>query len=116
MLIGLNKTFYHNIVSSTDIEAYISKFAGYDCSGIFNQYLRKTNIPELQYRVTDGKLSYRWENTVPGFSMKLKVYVNDKLYWVTPRTDWQSFKVKKNKMVTDFKVDPNYYIKVNQLK
>ena len=53
---GLNKDFWHQTVTTQQIETYISKKAGIDLSKIFDQYLRTTNIPLLQYK-TDGKNS-----------------------------------------------------------
>src|SRR5690606_13689620 len=49
ILRGLNKTFYHQTVTTAQIEDYISKESGFDYSRIFDQYLRTTDVPELEY-------------------------------------------------------------------
>ena len=54
MLRGLNKDFYHQTVSSRQVEAYISRFTGKDLSKIFDQYLRTSKIPELQFKIKDA--------------------------------------------------------------
>ena len=47
ILRGLNKTFYHQTVSTKDIETYISNESGLDLTAFFNQYLRDIRIPSL---------------------------------------------------------------------
>ena len=49
ILRGLNKDFYHQTVDSKDVEVYFSKVSGKDISKIFDQYLRTTKIPVLEY-------------------------------------------------------------------
>ena len=80
ILRGLNKDFYHKTVTSTEIEKYISKKSGIDFSKVFDQYLRKTQIPTLEYYfIADKKnksklrLYYRWIDCVKGFNMPVRV-------------------------------------------
>jgi aminopeptidase N len=47
ILRGLNKDFYHQTVTSRQVENYISQKSGYDYSKVFDQYLRTTQIPKL---------------------------------------------------------------------
>ena len=47
ILRGLNKTFYHQTVTSKQIENYISKTSKIDFSKVFDQYLRTIKIPTL---------------------------------------------------------------------
>lgn len=68
LLRGLNKDFYHKIVTSAEVENYISRFTGKDLKPFFDQYLRTKNEPVLEWALKKGKLSYRWTNVVPGFS------------------------------------------------
>jgi len=46
---GLNKTFFHQTVTTEQIENYISKKTGKDLKAFFDQYLRNTEIPKLDY-------------------------------------------------------------------
>ena len=41
-------------------------------SKVFDQYLRTTKIPVLEYQLEGSRLSYRWSNVVPGFDMPVK--------------------------------------------
>ena len=42
-------------------------------SKVFEQYLRTTKIPALEYRIAGDTLSYRWADVVPGFDMPVGV-------------------------------------------
>lgn len=107
ILIGLNKTFYHQTVTSKQIEDYISKQSGINFSKVFDQYLRTTQVPVLEYKTVKGKLFYRWGNCVPGFSMAVKIYdANGKLIFIHPTQKFQ----KAPKDVNEIKVDINFYV------
>ena len=106
----MNKEFYHQTVTTQQIEDYLSKHIGLNLEPFFNQYLRDTKIPVLEYKLKDGKLSYRWSNVVKDFSIPVKVSVNNQEEWITPIEEWQTFQA--NKGVENFSVDPNFYIDI----
>ncbi|MEO9211496.1 MAG: M1 family metallopeptidase, partial [Ginsengibacter sp.] len=58
LLNDMNKDFYHQTVTTAQIENYINKKTGKDFSKVFDQYLRTTNIPVLEYKVKDFSISY----------------------------------------------------------
>jgi aminopeptidase N len=113
ILRGLNKTFYHKTVDSKTIEAYISKQAGKDFSKVFDQYLRTTQIPVLEYRIKDEKLEYRWTNCVPGFNMPVKASTGTDESWLSPTTKWKSDLTGGN--FGSISVDKNFYVQVKKL-
>jgi hypothetical protein len=47
LLRGLNRDLYHKIVTSKQVEDYISTFMGKDLAPFFNQYLRNTSLPAV---------------------------------------------------------------------
>lgn len=112
ILRGLNKDFYHQTMNSKDVEAYFSKQSGKDLSRIFDQYLRTTKIPQLEYKIQGDKLSYRWANCIPGFDMPVRLEGSGE--WLRPATEWRS-----TTMTADFKskgllVDKNFYVTVKK--
>jgi aminopeptidase N len=108
----LNKTYYHATVDSKDIETLISKKAGRDLSKVFDQYLRTTQVPQLEYSIHRGKLSYRWTQCVEGFDMPVRIKLKDKgSKVINPTTTWQTTKMK----VKEIEPDPNYYIGVSNV-
>ena len=108
ILRGLNQEFYHQTVSSKQVEQYISKKADRDLSTFFDQYLRTVLVPSLEYRFVNNNLNYRWINTVPQFNMPVKVLLNGKETWLSPTNQWQSIEGVKGG--SQLAVDPNFYI------
>ncbi|TWI00522.1 peptidase M1-like protein [Flavobacterium tiangeerense] len=108
ILRGLNSTFYHQTVTTKQIEDYLSKQAGIDLSMVFNQYLRDTRIPKLEYTVKNNQLAYRWTNSVTGFNMPVKVTLNGKEELLHPETEWKTIPVTSDNL--KLLVDPNFYV------
>ena len=117
ILRGLNKTFYHQTVTTQQVEDYMSKQAKTDLSKIFDQYLRTTQVPKFEYRIANGTLTYKWSNCVPGFNMPVKVLVaKDRYEWVTASdTETKTITVDLEKE-DDFKVDRNFYVLLEKMK
>ncbi|WP_062545605.1 M1 family metallopeptidase [Rufibacter tibetensis] len=109
LLRGLNKEFYHQTVTTAQIENYISQQTGKDLKAFFDQYLRDVRIPELEYKVEGKTLSYRWNNVVKGFNLPVKVLVAGKETWLQPvSTTWKKATLAAG--ATGIKVDPNFYV------
>ncbi|MBO3116123.1 M1 family metallopeptidase [Winogradskyella sp. DF17] len=111
VLRGLNKKFYHQTVTTKQVEDYISKKTKKDLSAFFNQYLRDSRIPILEYKLSNGKLSYRYIDVVDGFDMPIEVIIGVKKEWIFPKTQWQT----KTVSTDAFKVDRDFYIYSKQL-
>lgn len=109
LLRGLNKDFYHKIVTSKQVEDYIIKFTGLDLKPLFDQYLRSTQIPKLEWYIKKKELFYRFTNTVPGFSLPLPVYTNKKSETLRVTSEWQSISWRKGGY--NISVSPNFLIK-----
>jgi aminopeptidase N len=110
ILRGLNKEFYHQTVTSKQVEDYISREAGKDFSKVFDQYLRTTNIPLLELDVDGDVLKYKWENAVAGFNMPVKLTNGQ---WITPSAQWQELKMTRE-AAQKVSADPNFYIRVKK--
>lgn len=113
LLRDINKNFYHQTVSSEEVENYMSKYLELELSGFFDQYLRTVKIPILEYKIDRGGISYRYAKSVPNFKMPLKVLINGSAKWLYPTAEWKTEKVK-GKFVS-FEVDRNFYIETKQL-
>ena len=106
----MNETFYHQTVTTKQIEDYISTNSGLDLSAFFDQYLRYSNIPTLEYHIKDKQLKYRWINTVADFEMHVKVNADGKEKWLHPKANWTTINIKDY----DIKVDPNFYVHIKK--
>jgi aminopeptidase N len=119
ILTGLNKNFYHQTVTTKQVEDYISKQSGIDFSKVFDQYLRTTQIPELHYYYdkNNTQLWYKWSNCIPGFNLQL-VLKNDKQNMrLSPTTNWQKIPLPANQKLFDTSfIDKNYYVEIKELE
>jgi aminopeptidase N len=108
ILRGLNKTFYHQTVEAAQIEGYVSKNAGRDISKVFDQYLRDTRIPVLEYSFKGNTVQYRWTNVVNGFDMPVKIKLGTgKEQFISPTSEWKTLKTRGEKTLV---VDRNFYV------
>ncbi|MDV7138492.1 M1 family metallopeptidase [Maribacter sp. TH_r10] len=112
VLRGLNRDFYHQTVTSTQIENYLIDQTGIELSPIFDEYLRTTMIPSLEYTITDSTLKFRYTNVVDGFKMPIRIYIDGQEHWLTPNPEWQTKTFKGN--LSTFKVDRNFYVEVSK--
>lgn len=112
LLRDLNKSFYHQTVTTKQIEAYMIKYLNLDLQKIFDQYLRTTQIPVLEYQLKKGKLKYRWTNCVNGFNMPVEVIINNTAIMLTPTTSFKDMSIKATKL----EVNNNYFIKTARIK
>ncbi|WCT11278.1 M1 family metallopeptidase [Mucilaginibacter jinjuensis] len=113
ILRGLNKTFYHQTVTTEQIVGYINQQTGMDLTPVFNQYLRHVNIPTLEFRFNDGKTYARWVADVDNFEMPVRIKIKGGQYqYIKPTRSFKPIDVagltKDNLEVDTF----NYYIGV----
>jgi aminopeptidase N len=90
ILRSLNEHFYHQTISSKQLEDYMSELTGIDLTEFFDQYLRTTMIPKLECMVVDNMLRYRYRNIIDKFDMPVIIIVNDEQEWIFPNKNWKS--------------------------
>jgi aminopeptidase N len=110
---GLNQNFYHQTVTALDIQNYINKVSGIDFTSVFNQYLRSTSIPVLEYKFEEKNLVYRWTNCNPDFNMPVKADVNGE-HWLKPSTEWKKERIS-NDANPVLQIDKNFYVNQREL-
>ena len=109
ILRGLNKDFYHQTVTSHQVERYISEKSGIHLTQFWEQYLRTTMIPNLQYSIQQNKLNYRYTDVIKGFDMPVQVKINGVLNWIQPTSAWKTLenngKIKTLDVQQDFLIN-----------
>ena len=111
ILRGINKQFYHQTVTTTQIEDYICEQTGIDLTEFFNQYLRDTRIPTFEYSIKDKDLKYRYTNIVDRFDMPIQIMIDNNQQWIFPKAQWQTIPIKGNSIL----IDPDFYIETKEL-
>lgn len=109
----LNSKFYHQTVTTQQIEDCLAEESGLDLKAFFNQYLRSIKIPILEYNVEGKKLNYKWTNTVEGFKMPIQIEINGVSQWISPSSENQSLKLKSKD--SKIKVNSNFYVTAKAL-
>ena len=108
ILRGLNRTFYHQTVTTKQIEEYMSQEVGRDLNPFFNQYLRDTRIPTLEYYVDGNTLKYHWTNIIAGFDIPVKVSLNGTEVSLNPKSEWSEF--NNSTKIESVVLNPNFYV------
>ena len=82
---------YRNIMTE-DMVAFINKQLGQDLTPIFDQYLRRTELPVLELTFNDAEklVWYRWKADERAFAMPIRVGDPAKWQTIQPSTDWKS--------------------------
>lgn len=110
ILRSMSADFFHQTVTTSQVEKYICRKTGMDLSKVFDQYLRTTMIPVLEYRKEKEKLSFRWTNCVKGFNMPVKVR-GDTEQWLRPTEAWKSVPFTGSAP----SIDPNFYVRSRKM-
>lgn len=123
LLQDMNQKYRYRTVTGAEIEDFISKRTGFNLSKVFDQYLRTTQIPTLEYYLstenTSQILYYRWANCINGFNMPILLpgNSNPKYGLLLATEKWQ-------KMRTNFRegedirklMDKNFYVNYKKTK
>lgn len=117
---GLNKTFYHQTVTTKQIENYISKQAGFDYDRVYDQYLRTTQIPNLEFYFDRDKrkVSFRYTNCVKGFNLPLTLKNPAAKIKIIPTGNWATISLKSEEalLFDADKIISQYYLTVALVK
>ncbi len=118
ILMGLNTQFYHQTVTTAQVENYISLRANFGFQKVFDQYLRTTQIPVLNYRYDEKEkiFTYEWKDCVTGFNLPLHFSYLGKKYSFMPM-DYQPQQrliQEPNFNLNDFvkTIESQYYIRL----
>ncbi|MSO34868.1 MAG: M1 family peptidase [Acidobacteria bacterium] len=102
---------YQNIMTE-DMVRFFSAELKQDLTPIFDQYLRRVNLPtlELTFDETAGTVSYRWNADERAFAMPIKVGAKGAWQVIQPTLDWKSM---PNKLGKNLEVATElYYVNV----
>ena len=84
---------YRNILTE-ELVAFVNERLGRDLTPLFDQYLRRVELPvlELAFNDADGTVAYRWNAAERGFDMPIKVGARSAWQVIQPTSDWQVMK------------------------
>jgi aminopeptidase N len=103
---------YQNIMTE-DLVQYVNAQLGRNLTPIFDQYLRRSQIPtlELTFNESEGTVAYRWKADERGFAMPIRAGAHGQWQVLDATTDWQVMKTAIK--LEDFEVATDlYYVNV----
>lgn len=109
MLRAMNQEFFHQIVTSEEIENFIQLYTNTNLFLIFEQYLRTKEVPTLEYTVKGSTIYYRWTNCLPHFDMPVRLENGD---WIYPSTQLKPLE----KGYEELSVSDDFYINIHRIK
>lgn len=113
VLQAMAKKYYHSTVTSEEVENFWIQQTGLPLKPIFDQYLRTTQIPTLEYTDNGTSMTLRWTNVIPDFEMPCLLLLKDGgRKWVKVTEHPVSIKLD-----TAFdRWDPNMYCHYKEIK
>ncbi len=106
VLRGMNKEFYHQNVTSQQVENYLIEQTGLNLSPIFDQFLRTADLPVLQYFFMGENIFYRWNKVIDGFNMPVDLILSDKTIRIFPTDTWGRIPLEEQSVA----VHPDFYV------
>ena len=114
ILRGLNKEFYHQTVSSKQVEEYINEKSGIDLTEFWNQYLRTVKIPKVEYKIDENELQFRYVNSIENFDMPVIAIINGNEEWIYPTSEWKTKGFSK--AIESVSIKKDFYVESKQVK
>jgi aminopeptidase N len=105
---------YRNIMTE-DLVAFFNAELGRNLTPIFNQYLRRADIPtlELAFDQSAGTVAYRWKADERDFTMPIRVGTAANWQTIEPSTSWKTMKTPIGKDGFEVATDL-YYVNVTK--
>ncbi|MBT8336099.1 MAG: M1 family metallopeptidase [Gemmatimonadetes bacterium] len=109
ILRGLQEALGGGVTTGAAVEDYIADRTGIDLDAFFDQYLRTTRVPVLEWRIRSAVLEYRWADVVDGFAMPVDVRLEGGYTLsLRPSREWTRVPVPAG--VDSLAVDPDWYV------
>jgi len=114
VLRGLNKEFYHQNVTTKQIEGYINDKSGIDLAEFWDQYLRTIMIPKVEYSIEGNTMKFRYVDIVKNFEMPIIAIVNGEEVWIHPTSEWKTKQFQSP--VKSFEIKKDFYVNSQMMK
>lgn len=115
LLLDMNRHFHHKTTTSAEVEDFMINFNERTRSilnkSIFDQYLRTTLVPRLEWGVKKKYAWVRFTGCRPGFSMPVSLLVDGVQKTMLVKDTWNFVPaMSKVGRKSTIQVDPNWYI------
>lgn len=113
LFLKYSETFHNKIIDTETVVHFFNTETGMNLTSIFDQYLRHANIPNLDLRITKGKLEYRWKADEIKFNMPVDIKIKGKKERILPTVNWTTSKFKIETLQDVEVLRDDFFITVN---
>ena len=110
LILDYSNRFRHQIIETKDVIDFFNSETGIFLTPVFNQYLRYTSIPVLEFKQHKKYLEYRWKTEEPNFEMPVEVKIYDKKYRFNVTNKWQIIRLSDLKSTKDIMVAKDKFL------
>ena len=89
ILNNFTSEFKHNTTDTESVVAFFEAETGLELTPFFDQYLRYTKLPQLQFKKEKNVISYRWKTDVENFEIPVELTNNNEEIRIYPTNKWQ---------------------------
>jgi aminopeptidase N len=115
VLRGFFQHFKYRNILTEDVIDYFNRELGRDLTPLFNQYLRRTDLPvlELAFTPAEGTVAYRWKADERDFAMPIRAGAAGNWQILEPTTAWKVMKTSVDKDSFEVATDL-YFVNVSK--
>jgi aminopeptidase N len=115
LLRDLYQRFKYKNIMTEDIVEFFNKQTGKNLTPIFDQYLRRSELPvlELKFAESGDAVSYRWKAEEKDFAMPVRAGKTGSWQIIEPTTEWKTMKTELKKEEFEIATDL-YYVNVSK--
>ncbi len=107
--------FKYQTVTTEQVENFFDSKTSTDLKPIFDQYLRHTDIPELQLKKKDDAIYYKWVAQVKDFKMPVDVMIDEEEIRLNATSEWQKLDSGEDDLDEFHVKDSEFYVRTNKL-
>lgn len=112
ILNNFTSEFKHTTTDTESVVAFFEAETGLELTPFFDQYLRYTKLPQLQFKKEKNVISYRWKTDVENFEIPVELSNNNEEIRINPTNKWQ--KLDQEISTKSLKVNlKKFYIKTD---
>jgi aminopeptidase N len=109
---GFYDRFKYQNIMTEDVVRYFNTALGRDLTPLFDQYLRRADLPTLELAFQDGgMLAYRWKADERAFAMPVEIGSGGTWTTIEPTTSWKLMPSTLRKQDVQVATD-RYYVNV----
>ncbi len=110
-LLKYSQTFRHKIIDTKTVVDFFNTEMQMNLSAVFNQYLKYSDIPVLEFQKNKNNIEYRWKTDEKNFEMPVDIILDDQEIRIAATNTWKKLN-QKVKAIKDIKVNTRkFYVK-----